>query len=38
VVLIGQDGQVELIREAEELKDIVARERLPERLKLKWES
>ncbi len=35
VVLIGQEGQVELIREAEDLQDILARERLPERLKLR---
>jgi diaminopimelate decarboxylase len=34
VVLIGEDGNVELIREAENLEDIVRRERLPERLKL----
>jgi diaminopimelate decarboxylase len=36
VVLIGENGEVELIREAEDLSDIVKRERLPERLKLKW--
>ncbi|NPA79433.1 MAG: diaminopimelate decarboxylase [Thermotogae bacterium] len=35
VVLVGEDGKVELIREAESLEDIVRRERLPERLKLK---
>ncbi len=33
VVLIGQDGSVALIREAEELTDIERRERLPEWLK-----
>jgi diaminopimelate decarboxylase len=37
VVLIGENGEVDLIREAEDLSDIVRRERLPERLKLKWE-
>ncbi len=35
VVLISEDGKLELIREAESLEDIVSRERLPERLKLK---
>jgi diaminopimelate decarboxylase len=34
VVLIGEKGEVELIREREDLSDIVRRERLPERLKL----
>jgi diaminopimelate decarboxylase len=34
VVLIGMDGQVDLIREAEDLTDIERREILPERLKL----
>jgi diaminopimelate decarboxylase len=33
-VLIGPDGQVEVIREAEDLSDIQRRERLPERLGL----
>jgi len=37
VVLIGQGGEVELIREAEDLSDIVRREHLPERLRLKWD-
>jgi diaminopimelate decarboxylase len=37
VVLIGEKGEVELIREREDLSDIVGRERLPERLKLSWE-
>ncbi|WP_456457208.1 alanine racemase [Thermovibrio sp.] len=37
VVLIGENGSVDLIREAEDLSDIVRRERLPERLKVKWE-
>ena len=32
VVLIGQEGEVDVIREAEDLSDIVRRERLPERL------
>jgi len=36
VVLVGEDGKVELIREAEDITDIVRRERLPERLKLEW--
>ncbi|SNR65162.1 alanine racemase [Desulfurobacterium atlanticum] len=35
VVLIGENGEVDLIREAETLEDIVNREHLPERLKLK---
>ncbi|MBF0226580.1 MAG: alanine racemase [Desulfobacterales bacterium] len=35
VVLIGRDGQVDLIREAEDLTDIERREKLPERLKLR---
>jgi diaminopimelate decarboxylase len=34
VVLLGAEGQVELIREAEDLSDIERRERLPERLRL----
>jgi len=34
VVLVGEDGSVEIIREAENLSDIARRERLPERLKL----
>ncbi len=33
VVLVGQDGSHELIREAETIDDIISRERLPERLK-----
>ncbi|TCK06322.1 alanine racemase [Phorcysia thermohydrogeniphila] len=37
VVLIGEKGEVELIREREDLSDIVGRERLPERLRLSWE-
>jgi len=32
VVLIGEDGEVDLIREAEDLSDITRREKLPERL------
>jgi len=36
VVLIGENGEVDLIREAEDLTDIVRREKLPERLKLEW--
>jgi diaminopimelate decarboxylase len=32
VVLIGEDGKVELIREAEDLSDITRRDRLPARL------
>lgn len=32
VVLIGEKGRVDVIREAEDLSDIVRRERLPERL------
>ncbi|MFN3077293.1 MAG: diaminopimelate decarboxylase [Alphaproteobacteria bacterium] len=34
VVLVGEDGGVEVIREAEDLSDLHRRERLPERLKL----
>jgi diaminopimelate decarboxylase len=34
VVLVGEDGSVELIREAETLDDVERRERLPERLRL----
>ncbi len=34
IVLIGESGEVDLIREAEDLTDIERRERLPERLKL----
>jgi len=34
VVLIGEDGSAELIREAEDISDIERREKLPERLKL----
>ncbi len=34
VVLIDENGRVELIRESENLEDIVRKERLPERLKL----
>ena len=34
VVLIGENKRVDLIREAEDLSDIVRREKLPERLKL----
>jgi len=33
VVMIMEDKTVELIREKEELKDIVRREKLPEQLK-----
>ncbi len=38
IVLISPDGKVDLIREAEDLTDIVRREKLPERLKLKKQS
>jgi diaminopimelate decarboxylase len=34
VVLLGDDGTVELIREREDLTDIERRERLPDRLQL----
>jgi len=34
VVLIGVNGEVDLIREAEDIEDIERRERLPDRLKL----
>jgi len=34
VVLVGAEGQVDVIREAEDLSDIVRREKLPERLRL----
>ncbi|HIP43188.1 MAG TPA: diaminopimelate decarboxylase [Aquifex aeolicus] len=34
VVLIGMNGEVDLIREAENIDDIESKERLPERLKL----
>jgi len=34
VVLVGEDGSAELIREREDLSDVERRERLPERLKL----
>ena len=33
VVLIGEQGQVDVIREAEDLSDMVRREKLPERLR-----
>ncbi len=36
VVLVGEDGQVDLIREAEDLTDMTRRERLPERLMTGW--
>jgi len=35
VVLIGENGEVDLIREAEDISDIVSRERVPDRLKPK---
>lgn len=35
VVLVGEKGEVDVIREAEELDDIIRRERLPERLAVK---
>ncbi len=35
VVLVGEKGEIDLIREAENLEDIVKREKLPERLKIK---
>ncbi len=35
VVMIGERGEIDIIREAEDLSDIERRERLPERLKLK---
>jgi diaminopimelate decarboxylase len=34
VVLVGEDGKVELIREREDLTDVERRERLPDRLRL----
>ncbi len=34
IVLIGEGGEVDVIREAEDLSDIDRREKLPERLKL----
>jgi diaminopimelate decarboxylase len=34
VVLVTEDGRMELIRERESLDDIVARERLPDRLRI----
>ncbi len=34
VVLIGENGEVDIIREAEDLKEMERQERLPERLKL----
>ena len=34
VVLVGEDGSVEVIREREDLSDVERRERLPDRLKL----
>lgn len=34
VVLVGEDGSVDVIREREDLTDVERRERLPERLKL----
>ncbi len=33
VVLVGENGEVDVIREAEDLSDIVRREKLPERLR-----
>jgi len=33
VVLVGENGEVDVIREKEDLSDIERRERLPERLK-----
>ncbi len=33
VVLVGENGEIDIIREAEDLSDITRRERLPERLK-----
>lgn len=38
VVMVGEDGQVDVIREAEDLRDIEHRERLPERLELSGRS
>jgi len=35
IVLIGMNGEIELIREKEDLSDIIKREKLPERLKLR---
>jgi diaminopimelate decarboxylase len=32
VVLIGENGEVDVIREAEDLSDITLRERMPQRL------
>jgi diaminopimelate decarboxylase len=34
VVMIGEDGEVEVIREREDLSDVERRERLPDRLRL----
>jgi len=34
VVLIGMNGEVDLIREAENIEDIERREKLPDRLRL----
>ncbi|NJD20599.1 MAG: diaminopimelate decarboxylase, partial [Gemmatimonadetes bacterium] len=34
VVLVGEDGSVDVIREREDLSDVERRERLPDRLKL----
>lgn len=38
VVLVGEDGSIDLIREAEDLSDVERRERLPERLHLREEA
>jgi diaminopimelate decarboxylase len=35
VVMVGEDGQADVIREAEDLSDIVRREKLPERFAVK---
>jgi len=34
VVLIGENGEIDVIREKEDLSDIIGRERLPDRLKI----
>lgn len=36
IVLVAENGDLELIREKEDLEDIIRRERIPERLKVEW--
>jgi diaminopimelate decarboxylase len=38
VILVGEQGEVDVIREAEDLSDVTRREKLPERLQSKQES